>query len=391
MPASMNWARSAATIANLTKLVPASSYAPDWSEPGDWDGKSDRDASGKVNATMTQQHYQRRRRYYHQPLLLPQPQSSTMVMGLVWHYQLDVMSRFIDSLRRHYSGDVLMLLPWKPPAGIRSAFAAARVTEVPVPPIGDIAVERFRDYARVCVEPYQLCLASDVRDVFFQADPFASMLGVSDGRGGVASPDLLLSEEVLQIGECPHNSQWIHNGWGPEELRAIGNHSVINSGVVIGSPRGLRKLADLMPATRPHVMAKSASRFRRPLFGGWWDQPTLEYLARHDDGSKLAGLRVVHQPRGRGVVNTIGVFGGYFMRKRPELNAMAFASQHMDHRGIVLNDDGTPSAIVHQYDRLERLNVSFGALIPGRGERDPRVGVLDRCTVVFDSNCEGGK
>ena len=60
----MNWARSAATIANLTRLVPSSSYAPDWSEPGDWDGTSDRDANGKVNATITQRRFQRR----HAPL-----------------------------------------------------------------------------------------------------------------------------------------------------------------------------------------------------------------------------------------------------------------------------------------------------------------------------------
>lgn len=356
----MNWVRSAETIAKLTRLVPASSYTPDWSSAlADWEGMH-----GRVNGTVQQQHYERRRRYFKTTLFLPQPQSVTMVMGLVWRYELGVLSRFINSLRRHHSGDVLMLLPSKPPASIRSAFAAARVTEVPVSTIADTAVERFRDYARVCVAPYQLCLASDIRDVFFQADPFASILGLGDSSGGVAPPDLLLSEEELKIGECPHNSQWVRMAWGPEELNAIGNHSVINSGVVIGTPRGLCKLADLIPATRPHMAAKSASKRRKQLFGAFWDQPTLEYLVHHKGGTKLTGLRVVLQPRGRGVVNTVGVFGGYFSRGRPDLNVTAFTSQYMDQRAMVLNDDGAPSAVVHQYDRLERLNVTFGAISP---------------------------
>ena len=36
----------------------------------------------------------------------------------------------------------------------------------------------------------------------------------------------------------------------------------------------------------------------------------------------------------------------------PHLNLSHFLSRHMASSGIVLNWDGSPSAIVHQYDRI---------------------------------------
>jgi hypothetical protein len=58
----------------------------------------------------------------------------------------------------------------------------------------------------------------------------------------------------------------------------------------------------------------------------------LAYILRH---------MVERQPQGKGMVNTLGTL--------PSLDKV------LDDRGTILNWDGTPSAVVHQYDRFEKL------------------------------------
>jgi hypothetical protein len=81
------------------------------------------------------------------------------------------------------------------------------------------------------------------------------------------------------------------------------------------------------------------------------------------------------------VANTIGAFSGKWSRRDPrgvigrkdggklfpDLDVPHLLARHMDSRGLVLNSDGTPSAIVHQYDRILILSnaaymVRFAAL-----------------------------
>ena len=89
----------------------------------------------------------------------------------------------------------------------------------------------------------------------------------------------------------------------------------------------------------------------------------MYYLAYHLRASAFRGLSIVFQRRGRGVANTIGAFSGKWTRRGkdgrqdggklfPHLDVPHFLARHMDTRGLVLNSDGSPSAIVHQYDRI---------------------------------------
>ena len=88
------------------------------------------------------------------------------------------------------------------------------------------------------------------------------------------------------------------------------------------------------------------------------EQATLEYMAW---SSVLSDLTVEVQPRGKGVVNTVGAFGRKYTTRRELPN---FRDTHMDSAGFVLNDDGSRSAVVHQYDRLfgPFPDLLFGAL-----------------------------
>ena len=58
------------------------------------------------------------------------------------------------------------------------------------------------------------------------------------------------------------------------------------------------------------------------------------------------GISIALEPRGMSFTNTIGV-----LTHTPN-RSLAFVREHMLRGGVVLNDDGEPSPIVHQYDRL---------------------------------------
>jgi len=63
----------------------------------------------------------------------------------------------------------------------------------------------------------------------------------------------------------------------------------------------------------------------------------------------LGDLAVAFQLRGKGVVNTIGIFAG---KISADLN-LSTLLRHTSPGGAILNDDGSPSAVVHQYDRFQ--------------------------------------
>ena len=332
-------------------------YLPDWSYScWDWDFPPGRNGK-RVNSSEHACMVQGRAAFLRKVLLLPRPQSTSAVVSLMWSYTLERMRRFVGTLRAHYHGGVLLLMSARPPPDIQDYLVAQRVTQVPIAPIGDIAVERFIDYARVC-SVYQRCLAIDFGDVFFQGDPF---IKASEAAG---APDLLLQLEELTIRECPHNRAWIMSGWGPQVVEQIGRWHVVNSGAIIGSPQGFEALGIHLPKARPRrehdnstsLQTRFGTRKPRPLWGSWWDQPTLNYMAYvRNDETPLGKLDVAFQPRGQGVVNTIGVFRGALtlsiLAGRPDLNFSKMLS-HMSPEGLVLNDDGSPSAAVHQYDRF---------------------------------------
>ena len=77
------------------------------------------------------------------------------------------------------------------------------------------------------------------------------------------------------------------------------------------------------------------------------DQGRLNYLYY---SQALSNVSVVAQPRGKGIVNTVGM-------KMKDLLDLWIA------KGRVMNDDGSESAVVHQYDRHSVLEPLLAELI----------------------------
>ena len=278
--------------------------------------------------------------------------AATLVLSMAWGYPLEAYIAFVQSLRdTGYSGDLKLLAAGHVHDNVRLFCKSRKAEIVDVPmPRGSIMVQRFGLYMNICTDAYRLCLIADFRDVFFQLDPFMELLQQS------VTPDLIFPLEDRRIGTCPFNSYAVRKCYGSPVLRELANRTVICSGVIIGSPAGFRSLAQLM------------TRSRCP-FDKMADQAVLNKLVYSSALPPDINLR--YDVRGTGVVNTIGVFKG-------QPKAGEFKKAHIRH-GQVLNNDGTVSACVHQYDRLVKAFSSNGTF--GQTKERLLLASLERATL----------
>lgn len=158
-------------------------------------------------------------------------------------------------------------------------------------------------------------LLTDLRDVFFQRDPFSDP---------VDRLELYLEDDSVRIGQEPFNTRWIRHLYGRAGLARLAGERASCSGTVVGTGAGV--LAYLAG------MEEEIVRRRRPL-------------GSHDQGIHNALLRsglfpdATIVPNGRGRVLTLGKMSSY--ETAPD--------------GTVLNTDGSAPAILHQWDRHAAL------------------------------------
>ena len=220
--------------------------------------------------------------------------------------------RAIRGLRRIYPG-VFRLL-----AG-RSLHRWSRL-EFRLEGLQTLRYHHYQEYlAGLDAEP-DCVLLTDLRDVFFQRDPFADP---------VSGLELFLEDESVRIGSEQFNSRWIRNLYGSAELERLRGATVSCSGTVVGTGAAVRGYLAEMTA--------EIARHRRPL--GSHDQGIHNALLQR---GRFDSARVV--PNGTGRVLTLGKMRSY--ATAPD--------------GFVLNDDGSVAAILHQWDRHEDLARTIG-------------------------------
>ena len=293
----------------------------------------------------------------------------TAVISAVVGYPWVRYAVFTRTLRSHYNGDIIYLTAIKRmPTDIRQLCDQERVKLQELSAHGcnidlglanhricpSITVTRWVPMADAC-EPYELCLSIDVRDVFFQADPFSNLLTPD----GYRKHDMVFVQEEAKIGDSFWNRRWAAQCYGHGQLRLLQRARVINAGAIYATAAGFRTLAESLTAPCPATNA---------TFHGI-DQTILNWLVHGADrGSRrLGNLTYTAQPHGRGNVICL-----HYLKAAARIRAMNITSK--DHANLrqrtrsntltnddlrsfprelpfrVYNLDGTLSPAVHQYD-----------------------------------------
>jgi hypothetical protein len=198
-------------------------------------------------------------------------------------------------------------------------------------------------------------MISDVRDVYFQANPFENVALQESITSGY---DLLVFEEGLA--DTSENFTWTHPDkwnfnrgwllacWGEDALKQASAYAVSCSGVTMGTQTGI---ASYLQAMAAEMTERSLLRDESNCPGsvdpecdcrtGGIDQGYHNFVLT---SGKLGSLRVKRFARGAGPVNTVGA-----MCSNEEGNVPH--ALPLDKDGQVLDRDGSKSAVVHQYDR----------------------------------------
>lgn len=198
----------------------------------------------------------------------------------------------------------------------------------------------YRRWASQFVHNETRILVTDVRDVYFQKNPFDSHYFPEETQGR----DLYLFEEseAKTLGTSAHCGKWIQTCFGRDVLTEIGDKRILCSGTSMGSPSGLITYTSMM--LDAIASPQSLENCHTPLH----DQAFHNYLYYQGMLSKKLSIHVFQQ--GEGPANNIGISPVY-------ANAIDVENK------VLYNRDGYPSALVHQYDRHEPLLIHARSLM----------------------------
>jgi hypothetical protein len=247
---------------------------------------------------------------------------SKLIMGAAYGYKTKLLEPFIKSLRRNWDGDCLLVV--HPLSDEEHKFyekynIATFELEDEIKNPKDIQVMRYDIYKGILEDNFldvKQILISDIRDVMFQDDPFRGSNGA----------ELEFFLEPCLFKDCTANWPWVGGIYGREGMDVVAAQRIVCSGTTMGTRAGVLRYIN--------TMITEINRIRdtgRPLYQGE-DQPIHNYLiyTDHFHGS-------VFHNNGEGPITTV--------HHQQQLT--------FDRQGRLLNLDGTPTPVIHQWDRAD--------------------------------------
>ncbi|KAL7539896.1 hypothetical protein ACHAXR_009692 [Thalassiosira sp. AJA248-18] len=183
----------------------------------------------------------------------------------------------------------------------------------------------------------------DARDVWFQLPPFEELMT----RGEVSGELHLFGEnaDVVKIGTSNFNRRWLEMAYGKKTVSPFFEQPVICSGSTIGNQDAIETYLRAMVAEYDATLCKSKG----------CDQGFHNYLyysgklgAKDNEGNTEGISKVLVHEQGKGIINNLGA-----LRDKPLKEWGLYNAE----KQLVLNWDGTTSAVAHQYDRDKEVNV----------------------------------
>jgi hypothetical protein len=250
--------------------------------------------------------------------------TADLVIGYATGYGPHALSPFVRSLRAH--SDARCALVASPSAPVRDFLDAHQIDRFDAPSNAGWAphllIARFKCYLSIlnAYPDARRALIVDVRDLAFQADPFAS------GFGDEAASIVLYAEsEPGRFDAQGANRRWVDMLIGAGLGARMGDAPVVCGGTIMGEPENLKRLIRTL-------LSLCAIQKSGLLEGIGADQAALNVIAH------WGLLEVMVAPNYRRTA-TIG-----------HAAPLSIAADQL------LNADGSISPIIHQYDRHAAAN-----------------------------------
>lgn len=224
-------------------------------------------------------------------------------------------------------------------------------------PARTVSITRYEMYWLMAL-PYQAqqwLMLIDSRDAYFQTNPFADVPRKTDPTG---QSGLLYffgeNAEATRIGASKMNRKWLTYAYGDVVANTLKDRPIVCSGATMGEQVAIE--------TYLRAMVAESDETGTRIYGA--DQGFHNYLYySHKLGNADTIHAIVVFEQGMGIVNNLGA-----MRTKPlsewgngKILGQVKDVDAEDNSMIlqVLNWDGTPSPVLHQYDRHSELTQEF--------------------------------
>ena len=202
--------------------------------------------------------------------------------------------------------------------------------------------------ATVQYHEFSWIMLVDFRDTYFQSNPFANLPRQSSSGSG--SGLLYLFAENMQatrIGRSKQNRGWIQDAYGNQHVDELQDRPTICSGVSMGEQVALEAYLRAMVAE-----GDETGTSRMGSDQGFHNR--LYYSGKLENCDKIGAIVVYEQ--GRGIVNNLGAMRTKELNEWGTGGTLKVERSSIDSRMTIHNWDGTPSPVVHQYDRHKKLS-----------------------------------
>lgn len=253
---------------------------------------------------------------------------SELVIGAAYGYRPNDLKPFVLSLRRHYTGEVLFITDTLDAEFTQfyndNNIITFELDNNTLSNRWDMQHARFKIYKDILEEHFQdttRILLTDTRDVVFQDNPFKYP----------AAAELEFFHEPQVYNKCNCNAKWIKERYGEDAYQDLNDSYIICSGTTMGNRKAIVHYIDAM----------------------------IDEI--EDLKIRIPGMQILDQPLHAQMIYR-GVFPSYalFQNGDGAVSTLHWQmSLNMDRKGQLLNKDGTPTPIIHQWDRVGRLKDVF--------------------------------
>lgn len=200
-------------------------------------------------------------------------------------------------------------------------------------------------------EPHSWILLVDARDTYFQSNPFTDVPRKTDpsGESGVL---YFFGEnmEATRLGQSKHNQNWLTAAYGSSVAKDLSDRPTICSGTTMGEQVAVDAYL--------RAMVAEADQTKVTIPGA--DQGFHNFLYY---SNKLKNTLKIHDivvfDQGRGIVNNLGALRTDALNRWGNGKIVQEKEEGRKRKLTVLNWDGIPSPVVHQYDRHRELSDYF--------------------------------
>lgn len=272
-----------------------------------------------------------------------------LIIGAFTNYtEYDVLKPWVQSIKdTGFDGDIVLIAIESPDSLVKKLESeGVKVVKGQNPQKMMVHMLRFLsiyDYLKNNKNKYRNVISTDVRDVIFQSNPFEYIKTKFHTMG------LIVTSEAIKIKDEKWNRENIIKNFGKYFYDDVCDREVLNVGIIAGRADLVKDLCFTlfqMSSNRPDWVADQAAYNMILSYEPWKSKCHISKLKE----AWAINAHVTNKP------DQLEEFGPYLLEKRPYFE-----------NGKVVNSDGKPFVIVHQYDRvpewMEHFSKKYGTNI----------------------------